>query len=127
MSRFWSYTYSFRLISGESRTAFLGQTVLLLRDFTHGLTQTFVFRISTADQGISGSQNTFSFGQLLALLLLLLPCFTVFELFSGKSCGRCKLPASRIELTEQCMQNNLILSLGSKFKAKQTRLPANGI
>ena len=83
-NRFRSYTAAFVFITVELRRGFVGQITTLLATFTYGLGQIFVMRSSTPFQGISGSQNTMAFGQILPLLLLLLPCFTVLELYSGE-------------------------------------------
>ena len=83
-SRFRSYSNAVIFLIVESRTTFLSQIFTLLFDFTYGLAQTVILRGSTPIQGISGSQNTMGFGQLVPLLFLLLPCLTIFELYSGK-------------------------------------------
>lgn len=102
-NRFRSYTSAFVFITVESRRGFVGQITTLLTIFVYGIAQMFVLRSSMPSQGISGSQNTMTFGQMLPLLLLLLlpPCLTVLELYAEKP------SLQRVRRTEYIATNEL--------------------
>lgn len=68
----------------ELAFSFFITMALLITDLTYGFVQVFVYRAATPRGGIDGNQNEFSFGQLVPLLLLLLPIFTIVEIHSGK-------------------------------------------
>lgn len=79
-SCFGSYCHSLVFILHESSFAFLSQISTLMFDFIYGVDQTIMFRRSLPAQGLPGDQNAMSFGQLVPLFLLVLPCLTVFDL-----------------------------------------------
>lgn len=81
-------TFLFRI--DELNLSFLDLITMFLVEIIFGLDQTLLYRLSVPDQGISGSQNTMEFGQLVPLFLLALPCLALFELYSGKSTGASK-------------------------------------
>ena len=68
----------------ELAFSFFITMALLITDLTYGFVQVFEYRAATPRGGIEGNQNEFSFGQLVPLLLLLLPIFTMGEIHSGK-------------------------------------------
>ena len=59
--------------------SFLGDLLTLLFGIVYGITQVFVARSDEPSAGIVGSQNDVSFGQLVPLLLILLPLFAAGE------------------------------------------------
>ena len=83
-SRIRSYTLAIFFMDREFAFSFSVTLALLLVDLTYGLVQVFNYRAATPHGGIDGNQDEISFGQLVPLLLLLLPLFTVGEIHSGK-------------------------------------------
>lgn len=69
----------------ELAFSFFITMALLITDITYGFVQVFEYRAAAPLGGIKGNQNEISFGQLVPLLLLLLPIFTMMEIHSGKS------------------------------------------
>lgn len=90
-SRFRSYSHALIFVIEESSFSYLSQFFTLWFDFIYSVDQTIIFRLSPPAQGVSGDQNTMGFGQLVPLFLLVLPCFTVFELYFGKNYAFCDI------------------------------------
>ena len=67
----------------EIRHSFLGDLLTLQFGVALGLTQVIVPRSQKPSAGIVGSQNTINFGQLVPLLLMLLPLFAAGEVYFG--------------------------------------------
>ena len=67
----------------EANHSFLGNLFALEFGVTLGLTQVIVSRRDEPKAGIVGSQNDISFGQLVPLLLMLLPLFAAGEVYFG--------------------------------------------
>ena len=65
--------------------SFLGDLLTLLFGIVYGITQILVDRSDEPSAGIVGSQNHISFGQLVPLLLILLPLFAAGEVYFGNS------------------------------------------
>ena len=63
--------------------SFLSDILTLLFGIVYGITQVFVNRSDEPVAGIVGSQNSVSFGQLVPLLLMLLPLFAAGEVYFG--------------------------------------------
>lgn len=118
-NRFGSYSHALVFIIEESSLAFLSQISTLLFDFIYGVDQAISFRRSLPAQGLSGDQNTMGFGQLVPLFLLVLPCFTVFELYFGKNCAICEMRGSLTHPAHDNTQRNQATSLRCKWRAQQ--------
>ena len=67
----------------EINYSFLGDLLTALFGIIYGTTLVFVNRSNEPSAGISGSQNTVNFGQLVPLLLMLLPLFAAGEVYFG--------------------------------------------
>ena len=67
----------------EANHSFLGNLFALEFGVTLGLTQVIVSRRDEPKAGIVGSQNDINFGQLVPLLLMLLPLFAAGEVYFG--------------------------------------------
>ena len=67
----------------EISHSFLSDILTLLFGIVYGVTQVFVNRSDEPGAGIVGSQNSVSFGQLVPLLLILLPLFAAGEVYFG--------------------------------------------
>lgn len=78
------YALATLFMGRELAFSFFITLALLIADLTYGFVQVFEYRASTPHGGINGNQNEISFGQLVPLLLLLLPMFTMGEIHSGK-------------------------------------------
>ncbi|KAK0507288.1 hypothetical protein JMJ35_010326 [Cladonia borealis] len=63
--------------------SFLGDIMSLYFGVALGITQVIVSRINEPSAGVVGSQNDINFGQLVPLLLMLLPLFAAGEVFFG--------------------------------------------
>ena len=68
----------------EISYSYLSQMMLLCFDLTYGFTQTISTR-RLYNQDVIGNQNEMGFGQLVPLILLLLPWFSAGEVYIGKS------------------------------------------
>ncbi len=111
-SRFGVYENAFILVIVEFSDSFLSQISTLFAEIIYGVDATIVLRRNTPPHGISGSQNTMGFGQVMPVFLLLLPCFTIYELYIGKSyeCYR----TIQAYLANQNLMSNLALHLPKK-------------
>ena len=73
------------VMTREIQNSFLGNLLMLQFGVTFGITQVIVSRIYEPSAGIVGSQNDINFGQLVPLLLMLLPLFAAGEVYFGNS------------------------------------------
>ena len=85
--------YSLRYFYSQLNDSFLGEILTLLFGVTYGITSVVMSRVQVPDVGLSAGQNSMSFGQLVPLLLMLLPCLAAGEVFFGK-CQECKMTLS---------------------------------
>ena len=69
----------------EINYSFLGDLITALFGIIYGTTLVFVSRSNEPSAGIVGSQNTVNFGQLVPLLLMLLPAFAAGEVYFGNN------------------------------------------
>ena len=69
----------------EINHSFLGDLITALFGLIYGTTLVFVSRSNEPSAGIVGSQNTVNFGQLVPLLLMLLPLFAAGEVYFGNN------------------------------------------
>ncbi len=67
----------------ETKYSFLSDLLTLQFGVALGITQVIVSRTDEPSAGVVGSQNDINFGQLVPLLLMLLPLFTAGEVFFG--------------------------------------------
>lgn len=79
-----------RYLDREIRKSFIGELLTLLFGITYGLTLITVNRNDIPPAGLSGSQDTVGFGQLVPLFLMALPLLAAGEVCYGKS-GRFEL------------------------------------
>lgn len=75
-------------LSQQLSNAFLNDLLTLLFGVTFGITRTIVYRRSVPTAGLSGSQNTMGFGQLVPLILMVLPALAASEAYFGKVLDR---------------------------------------
>lgn len=78
--RFIWLMYCFRQLSGS----FLGEILTLLFGVSYGITSVLFSRFNVPEVGLSGDQNSMGFGQLVPLLLIVLPILTAGEVYFGK-------------------------------------------
>lgn len=83
--RFRSYILALVFVAKEFKFSFLSQISILHFEFIFSIDQIITSRLDSPAQGISGNQNTMSFGQLVPIFFLVLPCFTVLDLYSGEA------------------------------------------
>ena len=69
----------------EINYSFLGDLLTALFGIIYGITLVFVSRSNEPGSGIDGSQNSVNFGQLVPLLLMLLPLFAAGEVYFGNN------------------------------------------
>lgn len=74
-----------RMMMTEIKYSFLGDLFTLQFGVVLGITQVIISRINEPSAGLEGSQNDINFGQLVPLLLLLLPLLTVGEVYFGNN------------------------------------------
>lgn len=72
-------------VTAELKYSFLGDLLTLQFGVTFGITQVIVSRVYEPRGGIVGSQNEIDFGQLVPLLLMLLPLLAAGEAFFGNN------------------------------------------
>ena len=72
-----------RLMTSGIENSFLGNLLTLQFGVAFGITRVIVSRIYEPSAGIVGSQNDINFGQLVPLLLMLLPLFAAGEIYFG--------------------------------------------
>lgn len=115
-SRFGVYKNAFVLVIVEFSDSFLSQISTLFAEIIYGVDATIVLRRNTPPHGISGNQNTMGFGQVMPVFLLLLPCYTIYELYIGKSyeCYR----TIQAYLANQSLKSNLALRLRKKPRSR---------
>lgn len=85
----WTGSSSKRLVETmflfqEFQRSFLSEISFSLSSLAYGITQVFIYRNNIPEAGLSGDQDTMSFGQLLPLLLLALPVSAAGELYFGE-------------------------------------------
>ena len=77
------------ILRREIQHSFMGVLLSLLFAVTYGIAQIIVYRQAKPSGGLTGAENSISFGQLVPLLLMLLPVFAAVEVYFGKSrCDR---------------------------------------
>lgn len=74
-----AYLYS------EMQNSFLSEILILLFGVSYGVFQVITSRNQIPAAGLSGDQNAMSFGQLVPLLLILLPVLAAGEVYFGES------------------------------------------
>ena len=72
------------IVSREIQYSFMAVLLSLLFAVTYGVAQIIVYRQAKPSGGLTGAENTVSFGQLVPLLLMLLPVFAAVEVYFGK-------------------------------------------
>ena len=71
-------------LAHELSFSFLSQVVFLSFNLTYGFAATIMYKIDTPFGGIEGNENEMGFGQLVPLLLLLLPALAMVEIYFGR-------------------------------------------
>ncbi|KAL8670231.1 MAG: hypothetical protein Q9168_005219 [Polycauliona sp. 1 TL-2023] len=75
------YINTILFVADEQSYAFASQIMILIFDLVYGFTSTIVVRNEIPYDGIEGNQNEMGFGQLVPLILLLLPALAVGEIY----------------------------------------------
>ena len=73
-----------RYLNQEMQSSFLSEILTLLFGVSYGISQVITNRNDEPDWGISGDQNSMSFGQLVPLLLIALPGLAAGEVYFGE-------------------------------------------
>ena len=71
-------------LNQEMQESFMSEILTLLFGVSYGISQVVTNRNQVPDAGLSGDQNTMSFGQLVPLLLIALPVLAAGEVYFGK-------------------------------------------
>lgn len=71
-------------LNQEMQRSFLSEILTLFFGVSYGIAQVITNRNDVPDTGLSGDQNAISFGQLIPLLLILLPVLAAGEVYFGK-------------------------------------------
>lgn len=74
----------FWYLNQEMQRSFLGEILTTLFGVGYGIAQVITYRNLVPKAGLSGDQNTISFGQLVPLLLIALPILAAGEIYYGE-------------------------------------------
>ncbi|KAL8997828.1 MAG: hypothetical protein Q9169_003001 [Polycauliona sp. 2 TL-2023] len=78
-----AYIIATLFVADEMSYAFVRQVTILICNFVYAITSTIVLRKDLPIEGIDGDQNEMGFGQLVPLVLLLVPALGLGEIYFG--------------------------------------------
>ena len=84
-SRFERWVEGSSYLYQQLSDSFLGEILTLVFGMAYGITEVLYARLKVPDVGLSDGQNAMGFGQLVPLLLMVLPILAAGEVYFGKN------------------------------------------